>query len=226
MTIERADGNLAVTMPARLVLADDHEMVREGLRLLLEHAPEEFEVVAQVGDGRAAVSAAQRHEPDVVVMDVMMPDLNGVDATRQIREASPRTRVVGLSGRQDARGVVDMLRAGARAYVVKQHAFEELVDAVRTVLAGRVYLSPAIASHVVDRMLAPAAEPAAVLTPREREVVQLLAEGLTSKEIASRLFVSLKTVETHRSQIMARLGIRTIAGLTKWAIREGLTSVD
>lgn len=215
-------------MAASIILVDDHQIMREGMRLLFESAEEGFRVLADVADGRAAVRVVAQHRPDVVVMDIGMPGLNGIEATEQIRVASPKTRVVAVSAHQDERSVIGMLRAGARGYVPKEHAFDELVRALRTVLAGQVYLSPAIATRVVERALHPeAVAPDAgrsVLSAREREVVQLVAEGLTTKDIATRLCVSVKTVETHRKQIMDKLDIRSIAGLTKWALREGLTS--
>lgn len=203
--------------------------MRDGMRLLFESSEDGFAVIADASDGRSAVRAVEQHRPDVVVMDVSMPDLNGIDATAQIRAVSPRTRVVALSAHQDPRMVVEMLRAGARAYVLKETAFDEVLRAIRSVLAGRVYLSPAVAGHVVERAIGPEGpdEPSrALLTAREREVLQLLAEGQSIKDTAARLCVSAKTVETHRKQIMDKLGIRTIAGLTKWALRAGLTSAE
>lgn len=208
---------------------DDHQLMRDGMRLLFETSEDGFAVLADASDGRSAVRAVERHRPDVVVMDVSMPDLNGIDATAQIRAVSPRTRVVAVSAHQDPAMVVEMLRAGAQAYVLKDTAFDEVLRAIRTVLAGRVYLSPAVAGHVVERAIGTAgpAEPSrALLTAREREVLQLLAEGHSIKDTAERLCVSAKTVETHRKQIMDKLGIRTIAGLTKWALRAGLTSAE
>ncbi len=203
-------------MGYRTVVADDHRIVLDGLRLLLSSLNGEFELVASADDGRSAVKAVETHQPELVVIDVTMPDLNGIEATHRIRAACPNARVVALSGRQDGNSVTEMLRAGARGYVVKECAFEELAVALRTVMSGKIYLSPAIAGQVVDRMLSmpPPNEASGrmVLSPREREVVQLVAEGLTSKEMAARLFVSVKTIETHRKQIMDKLGIRTIAG--------------
>lgn len=215
----------------RVVLADDHEILREGLKSLLEREPD-IEVIAQAADGRAAVSLAQNKRPDVLVMDIGMPGLNGIDATRQVVESACGTRVLTLSMHSDHRFVVEALRAGATGYLVKGCAFEELVTAIRNVGAGRAYISPSIAGLLITDYVSclngvsSGAESAQPLSPREREVLQLIAEGISTKRIASMLGVSIKTIETHRRQIMLKLGIDSLAGLTKYAIREGITTLD
>lgn len=221
----------------KILLADDHRMMRDGLRALLER--EGLEVVAEAADGREAVSLVLRLHPDIVIMDVSMPELNGIDATRKLRAEAPKTKVIGLSMNADRRYVLAMFAAGAVGYLLKSSASEELIQALRAVSAGQKYVSPAIANIVLEHLTeGPAAggsRLAAVpqthqivkaLTTREREVLQLLAEGKASKEIAAQLGISLATVETHRRQIMDKLGLRTVAELTKYAIREGLTSIE
>ncbi len=216
-------------MTIRIVIADDHRIVREGLRGLLEAQPD-MAVVAEAGDGRSALRLVLEHSPSVVVMDVSMPDLNGIEATRQIVGRVPGVRVLALSMHCDGRFVAGMLGAGAAGYLPKDCATEELVAAIRTVVANQIYLSPAMAQIVVkDYVASLGRDPAtalSVLTPREREVLQLIAEGTTVKEIAAKLYLGAKTVETHRQHLMEKLGVRSIADLTKYAIREGLTSVE
>ena len=192
-----------------------------------------MEVVAEANDGRSAVQLAQELQPDVVVMDVGMPGLNGIEATRQITNREPDAKVVALSMHSDRRFMGEMLKAGAKGYLLKDGAFEELATAIRSVVANKVYLSPRIADVVVDDYVrrTPGQNGSdtsafAKLTPREREVLQLMAEGRATKEIAMDLKVSIKTVETHRRQIMEKLQIHSVAELTKYAIREGLTSLD
>lgn len=216
-------------MSIKILIADDHKIVRDGLRSLLEKQPN-LEVVAEAENGRAAVQLAKDKSPDVVIMDISMPDLNGIDATRQMITALPEVKVLGLSMHSDKRFVIGMLGAGASGFLLKDCAFEELSQAIKVVIANQVYLSPGIAGTVVNdyvrRILGNYAFFKPVLTPREREVLQLLAEGLSTKQIASRLHVSVKTVETHRRQIMTKLDIHSIAELTKYAVREGLTSLE
>ena len=213
-------------MRRRIILVDDHQLLRAGLRTLLSKE-RDLEIVAEASDGREAVKLVTKHSPDVVIMDIGMPNLNGIEATRQIREIAPRTRVVALSMHSGAQFVSRMLEAGASAYLLKDSAHEELLHAVRAVTAGQVYLSPAITGVVVDDYVrrAGTTSPGPLLTPREREVAQLLAEGRSTKEIAGRLFLSVKTIETHRQHIMEKLNISSIAELTKYAIREGLTEL-
>jgi DNA-binding NarL/FixJ family response regulator len=223
-------------MSIRILLADDHTMIRQGLRSLLNAQPD-FDVVAEASDGRAAVEAASELQPDVVVMDVRMPDLNGIDATRQVLATRPGAKVIALSASTDERTTGEMLRAGASGYVHKDAAFDELATAVRTVMQGKVYLSPSIARNVVIdfvRSTNVAGRPPSsprngsvfdVLSTREREVLQLMAEGRATKEIAVDLNVSVKTVETHRRNLMEKLNLDSVAELTKYAVREGLTSL-
>lgn len=216
-------------MSIAVLLADDHKIMRDGLRLLIEREPD-MEVVGEAADGRRTVQLVRELSPDVVIMDVTMPHLNGLEATRQIVAEAPKVKVIALSMHSDRRFVAGMLRAGGSGYLLKDCAFEELVRAIRTVAANQTYLSPAITGIVVEdyvRHVSPRKLSAfSVLTPREREVLQLLAEGHTTREIASRLHTSVKTIETHRQHIMGKLGTSSVAELTKYAIREGLTSLD
>ncbi|MFH1570332.1 MAG: response regulator transcription factor [Gemmatimonadota bacterium] len=215
-------------MRIRILLADDHRIVRDGLRALIEQQPD-MTVVAEAEDGRTAVQLARAEEPDVAILDIGMPELNGIDATAQIRAAVPRTRVIALSMHSDRRFVAGALRAGASGYLLKDCAFEELTRAIHTVVANQTYLSPAIAGTVVEGYVrgsastAAEANPPVELTAREREILQLIAEGCSTREIAGRLFVSDKTVETHRRNIMEKLDLHSIADLTRYAIRIGLT---
>jgi DNA-binding NarL/FixJ family response regulator len=216
-------------MAIRVLLADDHQLLRQCLRAMLA-ADAEIEIIGEAENGRLAVELARQLTPDVVVMDVSMPDLNGVDATQQVKARMPGVQVLALSAHSDRRFVTSILAAGALGYILKDCAFDELRLAIHTVARKQVYLSPAIAGVVVENSLglAPAngASAGTALTPRHREVLQLLAEGLSTKQIAVRLHVSAKTVETHRTALMKRLNCQSVADLTKYAIREGLTSVD
>ncbi|HWE97171.1 MAG TPA: response regulator transcription factor [Tepidisphaeraceae bacterium] len=217
-------------MSIRIVLADDHQIVREGLRALVA-AQDGMDVVGEASNGRSAVELSIEMSPDVVVMDIGMPDLNGIEATRRILSENPRCKVIGLSMHSDRRFLSEMLKAGATAYLLKDSAFEELASAIRAVVAGQVYLSPRIADAVVEGYLhgtGGGRQPSAfaVLTSREREVLQLVAEGQATKQIAASLHVSVKTVETHRRQIMEKLNLHSVAELTKYAIREGLASIE
>ncbi len=211
----------------RVLLVDDHAVVRAGLRALLD-SQAGVDVVAESSDGEAAVAAAVESSPDVIVMDVTMPGLNGIDATREILARVPTTRVLCLSMHGDRDMVRAVLEAGATGYVRKECAPHELVEAIEVVSSRRTYLSPSVAAAVVNdytELLAssrPADQPR--LTARERQVLQLVAEGHSTREIADRLFISPKTVSTHREHVMAKLGVRSVAGLTKYAIRHGLTS--
>ncbi len=216
-------------MSIRVLLADDHQLFREGVRSMLEKDPG-IEVVGEAPNGRSALDLARETAPDVVIMDVSMPDLNGFEATRQIKAALPKARVIALSAHADRRFVSRMLEAGAHGYLVKDCAFEELTRAVQTVAGNLVYLSPVVAGSVVRSSLGkgPDSESGApaVLSPRQREVLQLVVEGHTTKQIAARLHVSVKTVETHRQQAMKRVGASSVAELTKYALREGMTSLE
>ena len=213
-------------MAIRIILADDHRMFRDGLRALIEKE-QDIKVIGEAENGRATVQLVRELSPDVVVMDIGMPDLNGVEATRQIAAQCPKVRVIALSMHSDKRFVTEMLHAGAAGYLLKDSAFQELAQAVRTVAQDQAYLSPPIAKAVITNYAGRSSRrKASALTPREREVLQLLAEGKNTKEIASALNVSVKTVETHRAQIMERLDLHSVAELTKFAIREGLTSLE
>lgn len=216
-------------MSIRVILADDHRIVREGLRGLLQKLPD-MEVIAEAEDGRNTVKLVQEMSPDVVIMDVTMPDMNGIEATRQIVGASPAVKVIALSMHADRRFVTGMLNAGARGYLLKNCALEELAQAIRRVVSGHSYLSPTIVDVVVPTVGQPPEKTEGpgldTLTTREREVLQLLAEGRSVKEIAAHLTLSIKTIETYRQQIMNKLDIHTIAELTKYAIREGIISLD
>jgi DNA-binding NarL/FixJ family response regulator len=212
----------------RILLAEDHTVVRAGLRALLEKE-DGMEVVAEASDGREAVQLAQTARPDVVVMDVTMPGLNGIEATRAIVSQNPRIRVVGLSMNSDRRYILEMLSAGAVGYVLKSAAADDLVRALHSVHDGRTYFSRQISDLVVKEIVERPAREAtslASLSGREREVLQLLAEGRTSKEIAVRLDIAASTVESHRQKIMDKLNLRSVAELTKYAVREGLTPLE
>jgi len=216
-------------MATTVLLAEDHEMVRDGLRALLERE-DDMDVVGEAENGREAVRLARDLSPEIIVMDVSMPDLNGIEATRQVCRRCPGTRVLALSVHADRRFVTEMLRAGAAGYVLKDCAFEELVRGIRAVAQGHMYLSPRVADAVVEgHVRAPAAEAqptGSVLTAREREVLQLLTEGHGTKQIARRLHVSTKTIDTHRQHIMDKLDVHNVADLTKYAVREGLTTLE
>jgi DNA-binding NarL/FixJ family response regulator len=210
----------------RIILADDHAMMREGLRAILE-TELGYTVVAQAGNGRETVHLAKTHAPDLVIMDISMPDLNGIEATRQILAELPGTKVIALSMHADKRFVGEMLGAGASGYLLKQSAMDELQQAIQCVMAGKTYISPEIAGAVIQEYveMKRGAE-REELTAKEREVLQLIAEGLSTKEIALKLSVSVPTIETHRQHIMAKLRLHTVAELTKYAIRTGLTSLE
>jgi DNA-binding NarL/FixJ family response regulator len=211
----------------KVLLAEDHHIVRQGLAGLIQRQAG-LEVVGQAADGREAVRLAKDLHPDLVLMDVGMPGLNGIEATRQIRAASAATRVLALSVSTDPQMATEMLRAGASGYLLKTCGIEELVQAVHSVMAGQTYLSPTVGAAIAETVISGRAGAGAAipLTPRQREVLQLLAEGLTTKEIADRLKRSRKTVEMHRLHIMDALELHTVADLTKYALRKGLISLD
>lgn len=213
----------------RIVLVDDHDVVRAGIRGVLERQ-HGVDVVGEADNGRDAIEMARRLKPDLVLMDIAMPDLNGLEATRQIVDLNAGIRIIILSMHSSRQFVNEVLKAGASGYVLKNTASREVPLAVTAVAEGKVYLSPAIAGVVVEEYVrhipAPGETAFSMLSAREREVLQLLAEGKTSKEIGATLHVSPKTIESHRAQIMDKLNLRTVAELTKFAIREGLTSLD
>ena len=216
-------------MSIKILIADDHKIIREGLRALIERKPG-MEVIGEVENGRKAVQLAQELLIDIIVMDIAMPDLNGIEATRQIVARAPGIKVIALSMHSDKRFVVEILKAGASGFLLKDCAFEELIYAINAVRANRTYLSPKIADMMIKDYvrLLPMEELSvfSVLTPRQRQVLQLLSEGKGTSQIAHDLQVSVKTVETYRQQIMDKLNIHNIAELTKYAIREGLTSLQ
>jgi DNA-binding NarL/FixJ family response regulator len=216
-------------MSVRIVIADDHKLMREGLSSLLSQQAD-IQVVGQAINGREAVQLAERENPDVVVMDVSMPDLNGIDATRQILSRSPRTRVIALSMHSDRQFVAEMFRAGARGYLLKDSAFEELASAITRVAKDETYIAPRISGFRLEDYTRKEERGEPLLAPRlserEREVLQMMAEGKGTKEIAADLHLSAKTVETHRQHLMDKLEMYSVAELTKFAIREGLTTLD
>ena len=214
--------------PIRVLLADDHDLFRAGLRVLLQDLGG-FEVVAEAGDGRDALRQVGEHRPDVVLMDLMMPGLNGLEATARVAREFPGVRVLVLSMNAAEEFVLPAVRAGASGYVLKNARPAELEQAIRAVARGETYLTPAVSGHLIDdyrRRTVGEADSLDKLTPRQREVLQLVAEGHSTKEIARLLGVSVKTVETYRSQLMDALDIHDIAGLTRYAIRKGLVSPD
>lgn len=215
-------------MSIKILVADDHKVMREGLRTLIEKQPG-MEVIAEAENGRMALKLIKKLSPDIAIMDIAMPDLNGIEATRQIVAEAPGTKVIALSMHSDRQFVTRMMSAGASGYLLKDCAFEEVARAIRSVMARQIYLSPEIVSIVVKAFLRrsePSDSMLSVISPREREVLQLIAEGKTTKQIALRLHISAKTVDTHRRNIMDKLDIHSIAELTKYAIREGLTFLE
>ena len=216
-------------MGIKILLADDHKLLREGLRALIEEQ-RNMTVVAEAEDGRSAVRLAAKLSPDIIVMDISMPGLNGIDATRRIAAESPGIKVIALSMHADRNFVVEMFKAGAAGYLLKDCAFEELILAIRAVSSKRAYLSSKLSDTMIKDYvnLFPKKKLSAfsALTAREREVLQLLAEGKSTREVAAKLSVSTKTVETFRRLIMNKLDIHSVAELTKYAIRAGLTSLD
>ncbi len=216
-------------MTIRIQLADDHMITREGLKSLIRNE-KHMKIVAEVDNGRSAVSEALRLLPDIIIMDINMPGLSGIDATRQILAQHPGIKVIALSMFSERRYVMGMLNAGVSGYLLKNCAFNELLEAIETVSKGSRYLSQQITDMVMeDFVMGRPVEDfsqTVLLTKREREVLQLIAEGMSSVRIATRLHISEKTVSTHRRKIMEKLNIHTVAGLTKFAIREGMTTLD
>ncbi len=217
------------TSQIRILLADDHQLFREGLRHIVE-GDLGMAIVGQAESGRATLELARSTRPDIIIMDISMPDLNGIEATRRVLQDLPGIRVIALSMHSDKRYVSEMLAAGALGYLLKHSAVDELERAIRTVLDDKIYVTPEIAGVVVQEYLhhltRAQSREASPLTAKEREVLQLLAEGKTTKEIASLLHVSIPTIDTHRQHIMEKLNLHSVAELTKYAIREGLTSLE
>ncbi len=215
-------------MEKKILICDDHKIFREGLRALLEKQPG-VKVVGGARDGLEAVRLARELSPDIVIMDISMPGLNGIEAARKLAKVKKSARVIALSMHNDRKYVTEIFKAGARAYLLKDSAFEELMDAIKAVGCGRYFLSAGITSIVLDDYIkGPSRDPRSaftLLSAREREVLQLLAEGLRTKEISQKLSLSVKTVETHRKKIMEKLGISSIAGLTRYAVKEGLITL-
>jgi DNA-binding NarL/FixJ family response regulator len=215
----------------RVLLADDHNLVRAGIRALLETLSD-VEIVAEAANGQDALQALIKNKPDIALIDISMPGLNGLELAARASREVPETRLVILSVHGDASHVAQALRAGAKGYLLKDAAADELPVLIRAVMRGETYLSPGISRHVVEGFLgrgaAPteSADPAALLTPRQREILQLVAEGRSTKEVAQLLELSVKTVETHRAQIMERLDIHDLAGLVRYAVRAGLVSPE
>ena len=209
-----------------VLLADDHTVVRQGLRALLE-AEEDMSVIGEAENGRQAVQMVKRLQPDVVVMDIAMPTLNGLEATRQVTRESPKSKVLILSSYSDDEYVQQLTDAGAAGYLVKQTAAQDLVSAIREARKGNAFFSPAISKRLLEHYRASIGKPPGEkknpkLTPRELEVLQLIAEGFANKQIAGELFISIKTVEKHRQQLMNKLDIHDVAGLTRYAISKGV----
>jgi DNA-binding NarL/FixJ family response regulator len=205
----------------RILLADDHAVVRQGFKMILAEQPD-MEIAGEAANGREAVELAEKIKPDVVVMDVAMPELNGIEATRRLAASAPHTRVLALSMHKDSVYVREILRAGARGYLLKDSPAQDMLAAVRAVAGGEGYISPAVSSAVLDDYRKHVTNPIDLLTGREREVLQMLAEGKTNKEIATVLKLSVYTVDAHRGRIMEKLNVHSINELVRFAVRNGL----
>ena len=205
----------------RILLADDHVLVRQGFKMILSAQPD-MQIVGEAANGREAVDAGEKLQPDVVLMDVTMPELNGIEATRRLVTASPRTRVLALSMHKDAVYVREILRAGARGYLLKDSADADLIAAVRSVAKGEGYLSPAVSDAVLTDYRRHVTDPLDLMTTREREVLQMIAEGKTNKEIATTLNLSVYTIEAHRGRVMEKLNLHSTGELVRFALRSGL----
>ncbi|MBI9019017.1 MAG: response regulator transcription factor [Phycisphaerae bacterium] len=214
-------------MAIKIILADDHTVIRAGIRSLLDKCPN-IVVIAEASDGRETVEKAAQLKPDIIIMDIAMPNLNGVEATRKIKADNSRVKILALSMHADKRYIIETLKAGASGYILKNCAVKELTDAINTINNNQTYLSPSIAEVVLDELLNDNTDVKnnSVLTAREKEVLQLISEGKSTKKIAMELHISVSTIETHRRQAMEKLNIHSIAELTKYAIREGLTTLE
>ena len=212
----------------KVVIVDDHMIIRDGLRSLLERQPD-MKVIAEADNGRTALKHVKKLSPDVVIMDIGMRELNGIDATRQIIKISPVVKVLALSMYSDKRFIKEMLKAGASGYMLKDSAFKELIDAIRVIVGDKIYISPSVASIVMEGYLQHSTDGdssiRSFLTSRELEVLQLLAEGKSTKQIATNLSLSIKTIESHRHRVMQKIEVNNLADLTKYAIREGIISL-
>jgi len=215
-------------MKARILLVDDHQILRDGIRSILK-GHRDIEVIGEASNGRTAIKLVDELKPDVVIMDISMPDMNGIDATKRIKEKHPDVKIIALSMHHDKQFLSEIFRAGASGYLIKDSAFDELEHAIRFVMEGKKYINPQIASLLVESIIKQTPTPShhglSLLTERERQVLQLIADGKSTREIAAELKVSTKTVESHRRQVMGKLNIKSVAELTKFAIREGLTSI-
>ncbi len=218
-------------MPIRIVLCDDHQIIREGLRSLLEKQTD-MTVVGEALNGLGAIKLVAEKKPDIIILDIAMPEMNGIAAARRIFSDHPKVKVLALSMHSDHHFVTEMLEAGASGYMLKDSAFAELTGAIRTIMTGGLFISPHIAGNVLEEF-ARRAKPGRVtnrhsvqLSQREKEILQLISEGHSTKEIANKISVSVKTVETHRQHIMQKVGAHNVAALTKYAVREGITSID
>jgi len=209
-------------MPIRMLIADDHHLVRESLRALLEKSG--FDVLAEAGDGREAVRLAGELKPEIAMLDVAMPGLNGLDAAQQIQKVSPRTKCVLLTMHPEEQYVAAAMRAGVKGFLLKTQVAQDLVRALQEVARGGVYLSPRVSQVVVEASLGRREIDADPLTPREREILQLIAEGLATKQVAAQLGISVKTAESHRARIMRKLNVHEVTGLVRYAIRQGLVT--
>jgi two-component system response regulator NreC len=207
-------------MPIRVILADDHTLVRQGLRSLLER--EGIQVVGEAQDGQELLQLAGKHSPDVAVIDIGMPLLNGLDAARELKRAAPKTKAILLTRHDEDEYLIEALRAGAKGYLLKNQAVSDLVHAIHLVCRGQIYLSPGMSTVVVGAYLSKAELPVDPITSREREVLQLVAEGKSTKDIASLLGISVKTADSHRSRLMRKLDIHEVASLVRYAVRKGL----
>jgi two-component system response regulator NreC len=207
-------------MATRVFLADDHALIRQGLKALLEK--QGFQIVSEASDGQETIRSVEKTQPDVAIIDISMPILNGVDAARELKKSSPRVKVILLTQHDEDQYVTESLRAGVRGYVLKSQAAEDLVHAIQEVCRGSVYLSPSISRAVVDAYLSKAYVSADPLSGRERQVLQLVGEGKSTKEIAVHLGISVKTAESHRSRLMKKLDVHETASLVRYAIRRGL----
>ena len=207
-------------MPIRVILADDHAVVRQGIKSLLER--EGIQVIAEAEDGWEAIQLAVKHSPDIAVIDISMPSLNGLDAARELKRAAPKTKALFLTLHEEPEYLMQALQAGGKGYVLKNQAAGDLIRAIHLVHRGEIYLSPGMSTAVVHAYLSKSDMPADPITSRERQVLQLIAEGKSTRDIASLLGISVKTADSHRSRLMGKLDIHEVATLVRYAVRKGL----